>query len=187
MPIKNRPCAYCGCTDVPREKGHVLPRFLYPTTTAATVQRITVPECQRCKMLWQDAEEPFANILTVAGEPNDAVIEQWNRVFRDFSSRKRRLEDLWANLRPINIAGQQLARLFYNMADQLKDGLRMTIKSMIAEGDSVAIEAESLGELKNGRVYNQQYHILISVRDGKISAVREYLDTQHVFAIWFQS
>lgn len=81
---------------------------------------------------------------------------------------------------------EQIARLFYNMAGQLKSGLKMTIKSLIAEGDQVAVEAESYGELQNGRVYNQGYHFLMTFRDGKISAVREYLDTQHVFATWFQ-
>jgi len=43
-----------------------------------------------------------------------------------------------------------------------------------------------LGELKDGRVYNQEYHFLITLRDGKISAVREYLDTQHAFLTWFR-
>jgi ketosteroid isomerase-like protein len=52
-------------------------------------------------------------------------------------------------------------------------------------GDKVAVEVESYGELKNGRVYKQEYHPLITIRDGRISAVREYLDTQHVFATWF--
>lgn len=81
---------------------------------------------------------------------------------------------------------EKIARLFYNMAGQLKDGLKMTVKSSIAEGDKVALEVESYGELQNGRIYNQQYHMLITIRDGKISEVREYLDTQHVFATWFQ-
>lgn len=81
---------------------------------------------------------------------------------------------------------QQIARLFHNMAGQLKNGLKMTVKGLIAEGDNVAVEVESYGELTNGRIYNQEYHILMTIRDGKISAVREYLDTQHVFATWFQ-
>jgi ketosteroid isomerase-like protein len=81
---------------------------------------------------------------------------------------------------------EQIARLFHNMADRLKDGLKMKVKGAIAEGDKVAVEVESYGELRNGRTYNQQYHLLMTIRDGKISAVREYLDTQHVFATWFQ-
>jgi uncharacterized protein len=81
----------------------------------------------------------------------------------------------------------RISRLLYNMGSQLKNGLKMTVKSSIAEGDKVALEVESYGELKNGRIYNQEYHFLITLRDGKISAIKEYLDTQHVFATWFQS
>jgi ketosteroid isomerase-like protein len=80
---------------------------------------------------------------------------------------------------------EKIGRLFYNLTGQLKGGLKMTVKGMIAEGDKVAVEVESYGELKNGRVYRQEYHPLMTIRDGKISAVREYLDTQHVFATWF--
>jgi uncharacterized protein len=86
-----------------------------------------------------------------------------------------------------NHSKERIARLFYNMAGQLKNGLNLTVKSSIAEGDKVALEVESYGELQNGRIYNQEYHLLITIREGKISAVREYLDTQHVFATWFQS
>jgi ketosteroid isomerase-like protein len=81
---------------------------------------------------------------------------------------------------------EKIGRLFHNMAGQLKTGLKMKVRSMIGEGERVAVEVESYGELNNGRIYNQEYHMLMTIRDGKISAVREYLDTQHVFSIWFQ-
>src|SRR5262245_22562851 len=81
---------------------------------------------------------------------------------------------------------EQIARLLYNMVGQLPNGLKVTVKSLVAEGDKVAMEADSYGELRNGRVYNQQYHFLLRVREGKIQAVKEYLDTQHVYATWFQ-
>jgi uncharacterized protein len=81
---------------------------------------------------------------------------------------------------------EKIAGLFYRMADQLVNGLEMTVKGMIAEGDKVAVEVESYGELRNGTVYNNEYHMLMTIRDGQISEVREYLDTQHVFATWFQ-
>jgi ketosteroid isomerase-like protein len=80
----------------------------------------------------------------------------------------------------------QITRVFHAMLGQLKSGLRMTVKGAIAEGDRVALEVESYGELQNGRIYNQEYHLLVTMRDGKIAAVREYLDTQHVHATWFQ-
>jgi ketosteroid isomerase-like protein len=79
-----------------------------------------------------------------------------------------------------------ISGLFHTMLKRLKTGLKMTVKSAIAEGDKVALEIESLGELTNGRVYNQHYHFLIEFRGGKIFAVREYLDTQHAHAVWFK-
>ena len=80
---------------------------------------------------------------------------------------------------------ERLARLFNAMLGQLKNGLKMTLKGSIAEGDKLALEAESYGELKNGRVYNQHYSFVIEFRDGRICAVREYLDTQHAHAVWY--
>ena len=80
----------------------------------------------------------------------------------------------------------QMARMFQAMAAELKDGLRFTVRNVIAEGAQVAIELESYGELRNGRVYNNEYHTVMIVRDGKIRQVREYLDTFHVHATWFQ-
>jgi uncharacterized protein len=81
---------------------------------------------------------------------------------------------------------QQATQLLHNMVSQLPNGIMMTVKSLIAEGDQVAAEVEGYGELLNGRVYHQQYHFRLTVRDGKISGIKEYLDTQHVYAVWFQ-
>ncbi len=81
---------------------------------------------------------------------------------------------------------KQMARLFEAMLSALEVGLPMTVKGATAEGDRVALELESRGRLKNGRVYNNEYHILLRFRDGKICAVREYLDTQHVHDTWFR-
>ena len=79
---------------------------------------------------------------------------------------------------------ERIARLFHAMLKQLKGGLRMTVLSALAEGDRVALEVESSGDLENGRLYRQQYHFLLQFRDGRICAVREYLDTQHAHDVW---
>jgi ketosteroid isomerase-like protein len=81
---------------------------------------------------------------------------------------------------------EAIARLLQGMFGQLADGLRMTVKGVIAEDEKVAVEVESHGELKNGRVYNNTYHFALVMHEGKISEVREYLDTQHVYATWVQ-
>ena len=78
----------------------------------------------------------------------------------------------------------QVAKLFRNITGALEGPIAMTVKHMIAEGDDVAVEVESLGHLKNGRTYNQHYHFRLTMRDGKVAAVREYLDTLHVLETW---
>jgi ketosteroid isomerase-like protein len=78
----------------------------------------------------------------------------------------------------------RIARLFRRMLDALVAGLRMTVVSSLAEGDRVALEVTSSGDLKNGRRYRQEYHFVMEFRDGRICAVREYLDTQHAHDVW---
>ena len=56
--------------------------------------------------------------------------------------------------------------------------LRFTILGMVAEGDKVAVEAESYGRHVSGAIYNNHYHFLFTLRGGKILEFKEYLDTQ---------
>lgn len=81
---------------------------------------------------------------------------------------------------------ERIGRLFRRMLDNLSSGLRMTVLYSIAEGDRVALEVTSSGDLKNGRLYRQEYHFIMEFRDGKICAVREYLDTQHAHDVWIR-
>lgn len=79
----------------------------------------------------------------------------------------------------------EMKRIFELMNERTSAPMTFTLKSMIAEGDEVALEAESYAELKNGRVYNNRYHLRIKLRDGKLAHIREYLDTQHAYETWF--
>jgi hypothetical protein len=51
---------------------------------------------------------------------------------------------------------ERIARLFYAMAGSLQNGLHMTVNSVLAEGNHVAAEVQSQGDLKNGRLFRQQ-------------------------------
>lgn len=59
-------------------------------------------------------------------------------------------------------------------------GLSLTVTGLTAEGDKVAAEVESLGKHINGRVYNNKYHFLFVVKDGKLQDIKEYMDTLHL-------
>ncbi|MFC5458910.1 nuclear transport factor 2 family protein [Massilia niabensis] len=76
----------------------------------------------------------------------------------------------------------QLGVLLQGVTTLYKHGaLKITPTSLIGEGSHVAVEAESYAELNNGRVYNNFYHFLFEIAEGKILRVKEYMDTQHAF------
>jgi len=79
-------------------------------------------------------------------------------------------------------------KLIAGVADVYVAPLRITPISMVAEGDKVAVEADSYAELKDGRVYNPRCHFLFQVApDGRIALVHEYLDTKLAHDTFFTS
>ncbi|MEN1729339.1 MAG: nuclear transport factor 2 family protein [Pseudomonadota bacterium] len=59
----------------------------------------------------------------------------------------------------------------------LKNGLFTGIDRLIAEGDTVVMQGTGQAETHDGTPYNNQYCMVIEVRDGKIQSVVEYADT----------
>lgn len=53
----------------------------------------------------------------------------------------------------------------------------LTPRSMVAEGDRVAVELLGHAVTKDGRDYDNLYHIQLTFKDGLIIAAREYHDT----------
>jgi hypothetical protein len=60
----------------------------------------------------------------------------------------------------------------------------LKVHGVTAEGDRVAVEAESYGLLTNGKTYNNTYHFLFLFRDGKIYQAKEYNDSAHTAEIF---
>ena len=75
---------------------------------------------------------------------------------------------------------QAIGRLIETVRQIFPDGIELTPTGWTCEGDRVAVEVESYSVKGNGTVYNNFYHFLLSLADGKITAVREYFDTLHV-------
>jgi hypothetical protein len=59
-------------------------------------------------------------------------------------------------------------------------GIQLKIRGLTAEGDRVAMEAWGSGTSVTGAAYNNTYHLLFVIRDGKVREAREYLDTKLV-------
>jgi hypothetical protein len=54
---------------------------------------------------------------------------------------------------------------------------RMTPINAIAEGAQVVVEFEGEGRTKDGRDYNNRYCSVFRIANGRITHIREYLDT----------
>lgn len=64
----------------------------------------------------------------------------------------------------------------YLIAELKMFPIRFIVTGVTADEDRVAIEA--MGDVNiNGHLYNNRYHFLVEVRDGKVSKLRFYMDT----------
>lgn len=60
------------------------------------------------------------------------------------------------------------------MSQLMKAPIRLDVLAMIGEGDIVTVEAETDGEMLNGRRYNNAYHFVFELAGEKLRRVREY-------------
>jgi hypothetical protein len=66
---------------------------------------------------------------------------------------------------------------------KVKGRMSLKVHGVTAEDDRVAIEAESFGEMVDGKIYNNTYHFLFVFREGKICLSKEYNDSRHAAEI----
>ena len=74
--------------------------------------------------------------------------------------------------------------LISGAVEATESGIQVTPVMLTAEDNRVAMEAVSDGTLKNGKKYENKYHFLHFIRDGRIIGVHEYMDTEHVTAVF---
>ena len=78
-----------------------------------------------------------------------------------------------------------LASAMPGFADIFPQGLRIDVTGATAELNRVALEAVSHGITAGDRTYENSYHFLFEFDGaGKISLLREYMDTAHVVDIF---
>jgi uncharacterized protein len=57
---------------------------------------------------------------------------------------------------------------------------KTTVKTIVSRGSFVMCESEGKGKLQDGRTYDNRYAWALEVKDGKIFAIREYMDSHYV-------
>jgi len=78
---------------------------------------------------------------------------------------------------------EAVADMVRGVKSVFRGGLKFTVHSLTAEEDRVCAEAESHGKHVSGKIYNQRYHYLFVIRDGKIHQLKEYFDTMHAHEV----
>jgi uncharacterized protein len=103
---------------------------------------------------------------------------------------QRRQSELTANVPLMNESPgwtkNETIQIFKDTQSRVVDGrFDLTPVAFTAEADRVAFEATSYAiNATNGRIYENRYHHLMVVKDGKISLLREYQDTLLIFDVW---
>lgn len=62
--------------------------------------------------------------------------------------------------------------------------LELKFSAVTAEDDRVALEMESFLDLVDGRKYRNEYHMLLTVRNGQVISGREHMNTRHFIKVF---
>jgi hypothetical protein len=71
-----------------------------------------------------------------------------------------------------------------DMSKKMKRPIVMNLRGMIAEGDRVAVQADSYAEMNNGKTYDNAYHFVFTFENGRIREVLEYCCTYTVYEVF---
>ena len=63
--------------------------------------------------------------------------------------------------------------------------MSISVQNTMAEGDCVSVEWIARGKTAKGKNYENYYNVVFEVKNGKIQAVREYVDTLYAKDVLF--
>ncbi len=63
--------------------------------------------------------------------------------------------------------------------------MEVEIEEIVAEGECVCVQTVINAKTASGEPYRNQYHFAFRVRDGRIAAVKEYVDTLYAQRLLF--
>ena len=75
-------------------------------------------------------------------------------------------------------------RLLTPLMAELESGIQVIPDHIVAEGDTVVVQAHGISKTKTGKSYNNTYCQVFRVAGGKVKKITEYLDTELVTAVF---
>lgn len=66
------------------------------------------------------------------------------------------------------------------LGEKISDGIKPTLRDVIAEGDKVVLQWDGRAVGKNGTLYNQTYCWVMRIEGGKVREGTAYLDTEMI-------
>ena len=113
---KRHLCAYCGKGLGPKPtKEHVFPQGLYALSRRSSYEPLIVFVCSACNNSWSDDEALFRNVVTLAGEANQAASDLFKgKITRSFGKcdGQHRIEQLLDIMRPVQVDGVQRQMIY---------------------------------------------------------------------------
>ncbi len=85
------------------------------------------------------------------------------------------------------MTAKQMKKIVADMAPVMPRCPDMTVVGVAGEGDRVAVELTGKCQLTTGKRYDNTYHFLILLRDGKVKTVKEFCDTQLASEVFGQA
>lgn len=79
---------------------------------------------------------------------------------------------------------ESMGEIFKTISERFPEGLTITVKSIIAEGDTVAVLVNNYAKRIDGKLYNNDILNLVKLENGLIVEQKEFLDTIHVSTLF---
>ncbi|MEL7043532.1 MAG: nuclear transport factor 2 family protein [Pseudomonadota bacterium] len=97
---------------------------------------------------------------------------------------------VWSNIGSTRFSGDFvgvqgiLEGLIGPLFAELESGIASDLEAIVADGDRAVVLSKGKARTRGGTDYNNTYAQVFTVRDGRITGVREYMDTALVDAVF---
>lgn len=80
---------------------------------------------------------------------------------------------------------EDMNKTFNIIRERFPEGVKITVRSIIAEGNNVAVHVNNHAVRVDGRIYDNEIVTLMKIENSLIVEAREFLDTIHVNELFF--